>query len=356
MAAPRVEIDGSTGEGGGQVLRTSLTLSLLTGIPFQMVNIRARRPKPGLQPQHLQSVRAAAAVSAARVEGDHLGSRSLFFEPGPVVAGDYDFAIGTAGATGLVLQTVYLPLALRGGAGSTVSVSGGTHVPASPCFHFLAITWRAYLERLGLRLALTLRRPGFYPRGGGAIEAAIVPARRVEAFFVDDATVKKPGEITGFSAVAGLPEKIAERQAAQAIKRLRKAGLSSRIAVETWQGGPGTVVGLALHCTPVPTLFFGLGERGKPAERVADEAADALLEHLAAAPAAVDPHSADQIVLPLAFAGAASSFPVSIITSHLLTNIDMIRRFVACTIVCEGELGGPGRVKVASAGSRSSGG
>src|ERR1700687_4793935 len=138
-----VELDGSFGEGGGQILRTSLALSLLTGRPFHLRNVRARRSKPGLQPQHLMSVRAAATIGQAQSQGAGLSSKDLVFEPGAVVPGGYRFDIGTAGATSLVLHTLYLPLALRGKEPSTLTLVGGTHVLASPCFHFLQTTWRA---------------------------------------------------------------------------------------------------------------------------------------------------------------------------------------------------------------------
>src|SRR5262245_55660007 len=170
MAESLVEIDGSFGEGGGQILRTSLALSLLTGKPFHLRNVRARRARPGLQPQHLMSVRAAAQVGQAQLRGAAKDSTDLVFEPGPVTQGKYHFAIGTAGATSLVLQTIYLPLALRGDAPSEVTITGGTHVPKSPAFHFLEMTWRGYLELLGLRVKLRMPRPGFYPRGGGILE------------------------------------------------------------------------------------------------------------------------------------------------------------------------------------------
>jgi RNA 3'-terminal phosphate cyclase (ATP) len=195
-----IHIDGSEGEGGGQMLRSSLALSILTRTPIHLTNIRAKRPKPGLQAQHLQSVRAAATISSAQVEGDAIASQSLRFAPGDVQAGNYHFAIGTAGATALVLQTIALPLALRGAAASHVVISGGTHVKVSPCFHFLDTTWRAYLELAGLRVKVKLRRPGFYPRGGGVIEATIEPAAEVRPLHVADAVDVKQGEITGFAA------------------------------------------------------------------------------------------------------------------------------------------------------------
>jgi RNA 3'-terminal phosphate cyclase (ATP) len=340
-----IELDGAQGEGGGQVLRTSLSLSLLTGQAFHLRNVRARRAKPGLQPQHLMSVRAAAQVGQAQLRGATLQSSDLVFEPGPIVAGKYHSAIGTAGATGLVLQTVYLPLALGAGASSEVVLQGGTHVKAAPCFHFLDVTWRAYLERLGFRLKLRLIRPGFYPRGGGVVEAHIQPAPRPHGLLLREAhDVKKA---IGFSAVAGLPEEIARRQARRAAHRLRAAGIEAHIREETWDGGPGTVLAVQLETTPAPTLFFGLGERGKLAERVADEAVDQVLNYLRAAPGAVDPHSSDQLVLPLALADGPSEYRVAEVTQHLLTNVEVIRRFINRSITVSGTQRMPGTVTIA---------
>jgi RNA 3'-terminal phosphate cyclase (ATP) len=205
-----IDIDGSMGEGGGQILRSSLALSLLTQKPFRLRRIRAKRAKPGLQPQHLQSVRAAAQIGSAQVSGDALGSTELTFRPGPVLTGSYRFAIGTAGATGLVLHTVYLPLALANSGPSTVVITGGTHVSASPCFHFLESTWRSFLRRIGLQVELQMRRTGFYPRGGGEIQAEISACRALRGL----AMTAKPAvsEAICVSACAGLAESIAERQ------------------------------------------------------------------------------------------------------------------------------------------------
>src|SRR6476620_918299 len=170
-----LETDGSFGEGGGPILRSSPALSLLTGKPFHLRKVRAnRKPKAGLRPQHLASVRAAARIGNAKVTGDAVSSSDLTFRPGPVAAGKYHFPIGTAGATALVLHTVYLPLALAGGP-SEVVLEGGTHNDKAPCYHFLQTTWRAYLAKLGLNVLLVLERIGFYPRGGGQIVAQIQP-------------------------------------------------------------------------------------------------------------------------------------------------------------------------------------
>ena len=174
-----LELDGSEGEGGGQILRTSLALSLITGRGFHLRNVRAGRAKPGLQPQHLASVRAAAAIGGATLRGASAGSSDLVFEPGAIRPGSYRFDVGTAGATGLVLHTIYLPLAYRAAAPSAVTLIGGTHVRTSPSFHFLDATWRRYVGLCGLRVSLRLVRPGFYPRGGGIVEVSIQPADRL---------------------------------------------------------------------------------------------------------------------------------------------------------------------------------
>jgi RNA 3'-terminal phosphate cyclase (ATP) len=335
-----IEIDGSLGEGGGQILRTSLALSLVTGKAFHLRNVRARRPKPGLQPQHLMSVRAAATIGEAAVRGAALKSQELVFEPGPVSAGRYHFAIGTAGATGLVLHTVYLPLALCGEGRSELVLEGGTHVSTSPCFHFLDSTWRAYLEAIGLSIKLKMVRPGFYPRGGGMVEVQIQPARKVRGLkLLERGPVTK---VTGLSAVASLAEEIGKRQARRVTNRLRSLGLPVTIREESWPSGPGTVLALQLDTPPAPTLFFGLGARGKPAERVADEAADQAIAYWNAAPAAVDSHSADQIVLPLALAEGPSQFSVACVTQHLLTNIAVIQHFLERRITCSASEGASG--------------
>ncbi len=338
-----LELDGSFGEGGGQILRTCLSMSLLTGRSFHLRNIRAGRSKPGLQPQHLTSVRAAATIGQAQTRGASRGSSSLAFEPGEVQAGSYRFDVGTAGATGLVLHTVYLPLALRGGQPSELTIIGGTHVPASPCYHFLETTWRRYMERCGIRVSLRMNRPGFYPRGGGEIQAFVQPCLKLISLHLRST---KSTEARGFSAVAGLDAGIARRQARRAASRLQQYGLKCGFREEKWPGGPGSVLAVELDTDPVPTLFFALGERGKTAERVADEAVEQVVAYLDSGDAAVDAHSADQLVLPLAWAEGASEFRVAQITKHLTTNIFVIRNFLERDIVCEGREGEPGILRM----------
>jgi RNA 3'-terminal phosphate cyclase (ATP) len=348
MSAAMIELDGSHGEGGGQILRSALALAALTGRPFKLVNIRANRAKPGLQPQHLMCVKAAGAICGATYKGAAVGSSVLYFEPGPVKSGEYTFTIGTAGATALVLHTVYLPLALRGTAPSVVTVTGGTHNPHAPCHHFNATTWGAYLKRAGIEIEQEMVRPGFYPRGGGEIRAVVHPCPRVTGLTL----ITRPELTTagGFSAVAGLPEAVARRQAKRLASRLKAEGVEPHLPLEEWDAlSPGTVAAVVFRQAPVPTLFFGLGERGKPAETVADDAADEAIRYRDAN-APVDPHSADQLLLPLVFSPDASAYRTSEVTRHLTTNIATVGRFVDRSITLDGNEGEPGTVRIAPQG------
>lgn len=341
-----IEIDGSEGEGGGQILRSALALSILTRRPFKLVNIRANRSKPGLQPQHLMCVRAAAAISGATYKGGSVGSSVLYFEPRDAKAGTYTFTIGTAGATSLVLHTVYLPLALRGDRLSTVTITGGTHNVHAPCYHFLETTWAAYMTRLGIRVDLEMVRPGFYPRGGGEIRALVHPCSRVNGISL----LTCPELITagGFSAYAGLPETVGKRQARRLSVRLKSEGVEPHVPVEEWEAAnPGSVAAVIFRQAPVPALFFGLGERGKSAERVADDAADEAIA-FRDAKAPVDPHSADQLLLPLAFSDDASEYRASEITRHTTTNVETVRKFVDRSIGIEPGDAKSGVVRIAA--------
>lgn len=338
-----IEIDGSEGEGGGQILRSALALSVITGKPFKLVNIRARRPKPGLAPQHLASVKAAANISSAQYKGGQIGSAVLYFEPGQCKAGKYSLGVHTAGATALILHTVYLPLALCGEGESTLSITGGTHVMKAPCYHFLETTWTAYLKRMGIEIDLEMVRPGFYPRGGGEIRAVIRPCSAVLPLHLMSCP-----ELTtagGVAAVADLPVSISKTISRRMAHQLKKVDVESHIPQQEWENGPGAVAAVLFRQAPIPPLFFALGERGKPAEVVADEATEEAVNFkMSGCP--VDPHSADQIVLPLAFAAGPSEYRVSEVTQHLLTNIDTIQRFVDRPISCEGSVGSSGTVRV----------
>ncbi len=344
-----IAIDGSRGEGGGQILRSALALSILTGKPFRLDNIRANRAKPGLAAQHLACVRAASEICGAIYKGGRLGSTSLHFEPNECKAGNYRFEIRTAGATALVLHTVFLPLALLGKVESRVTITGGTHNTNAPSFDFLQTTWIGYLRKLGFELEVELIRSGFYPRGGGEIRARISPLSKVRELHL---TTR--GELTtagGFGRVADLPESIAKTISRRIATKLKSAGIESHIPMESTENGPGAIAGITFRQAPVATTFIAHGEKGKPSEKVADEAVEEALAYRDSG-CPVDPHSADQLLLPLAFAPGRSEYRVSEVTTHLRTNIDTVKEFLNREIVCDGKLGSPGTV-ILEAGSNS---
>ena len=338
-----IHIDGSQGEGGGQVLRSALSLAVLTGKALCIDRIRARRPKPGLMAQHLQAVRAAAAVSEARVKGAEPGSTALEFEPQRLTSGAFHFEIGTAGSTSLVLQTILVPLSLAGGH-SQVTIRGGTHVPWSPSFHYLQRQWLPVMRRIGFDFELDLVKAGFYPAGGGEIRCRIRPARQLMALALNE---RGPcHEIHGISAVAMLNERIAERQRSQVVKRLASQTVPTHIKVEKLPASsPGTMMLLVSQFEASQWCTCSLGARGKTAERVADEAVESFFAFLATG-AVVDSFLADQVVLPLALAEGSSILHIASLTQHLMTNVDVIRAFLPVGIEIEGTMGEPGWVRI----------
>jgi RNA 3'-phosphate cyclase len=336
-----IHIDGAQGEGGGQILRSSLTLSILTGKPVSLTNIRARRSRPGLMAQHLNAVRAAAAVGKARVEGAQLHSLSLVFAPQTAGSGKFQFDIGTAGSTSLLLQTILLPLSFAPGE-SQVVITGGTHVPWSPCFHYLQWHWLKAMRQIGFDFDLEMDLAGFYPQGGGRICATIRPVTELKPL-----CLTKRGRLEnmwGFSAVANLDLSIAQRQKKQALKRLEAMGVTLAIEVVRMPAhSRGTMLLLLAEFEHSRCCTYALGARGKPAEQVADEAV-ADLEAFLATDATVDPYLADQLILPLALAPGSSKLHTSRVTQHLLTNAEVLRRFLPVPVEISGEIGAPGVV------------
>lgn len=204
-------IDGSLGDGGGQILRTSLALSMITGTPIEINHIRAKRGKPGLRRQHLTALRAAAQISEAAISGDQIGSKQIKFHPKRTTAGDYRFDVGSAGSTSLILQTILPPLMLADRS-STIELIGGTHNPFAPPVDFLALAFLPILNRMGPRVTLQLERPGFYPAGGGRLRFAIEPAASLKPL-----AIVRRGEIVRRrcqAVIANLPDHIAERELA----------------------------------------------------------------------------------------------------------------------------------------------
>lgn len=338
-----IQIDGAVGEGGGQILRSALTLSLVSQQPFHIKNVRAQRPKPGLRPQHLQAVNAAAAISQARVAGARSGSQSLTFEPSDIRPGEYAFAIKTAGSTSLVLQTIFIPLSLAH-ENSQVTIEGGTHVPFSPCFEYVAWTWMPLLNRLGFEADISLERAGFFPQGDGLIKARIMGDANAGRL---DLMERGPLErLVIYSAVANLPHHIAERQARKAQALLVHLEVPFDVKLGRYRARhQGTLLLVQPESENGYASFFALGERGKTAEQIAVEAVDLVRKYLRA-PGVVDPHLADQILIPLALAKSRSSFSTTRITAHLRTNAWVIEKFGLAKIDIDGALGHSGVVHV----------
>ena len=324
-----LELDGSMGEGGGQILRSSLALSMVTGTPIRIRNIRARRPRPGLMRQHLTAVQAAARVSGAEVDGAEVGSREVAFAPGEVRPGEHRFDIGTAGSTTLILQTL-LPALLRAPGPSVVVLEGGTHNPQAPPFDFLDRSFLPLVRRMGARIEAVLERPGFYPAGGGRMRVRIGPAGKLTGL-----ELLERGEIRRRRATAllsALPRHIAERELRH-VERETGWPPSSLEIREVDSPGPGNILLLELESEAVTEVFAGFGEKGVPAEAVADRALRELRRYLDAG-VPVGEHLADQLLLPLALAGSGTfaTLPLSL---HATTQVDLIPRFLDVRIEVE---------------------
>jgi RNA 3'-terminal phosphate cyclase (ATP) len=335
-----LELDGSEGEGGGQVLRTALSLSMCTGQPFHIVNIRAKRKTPGLMRQHLTAVQAAAAISGAELEGGQAGSQTLRFVPGAIKGGDYRFSIGTAGSCTLVLQTI-LPALLKADIPSQIVLRGGTHNPLSPPFHFLERAFLPLLGRMGARVSLQLNRHGFYPAGGGEFTAQIEPGA------LQPLQLEQRGErLRGYAEclLAALPAHIARRELE--VVRTRMGWGEEQLMLRGLPNdqGPGNALLLTLEHEAVTEVFVGFGEKGVTAETVADKTIEAVRRYLTSG-AAVGPHLADQLLLPMALAGGGS-FTASAVSQHTLTNAEIIRRFLPLAIAIDPIEGGAWRISI----------
>ncbi|EDY17198.1 RNA 3'-phosphate cyclase [Chthoniobacter flavus Ellin428] len=316
-------IDGAAGEGGGQILRTSLALSLVTGQPFRIVNIRAGRKKPGLLRQHLTALQAATQIGNAAADGATIGSQELVFRPEAPRAGEYRFAVGTAGSTTLVLQTV-LPALIRLGEPSRLILEGGTHNPFAPPFDFLARTFLPQLARLGPVVETHLVRPGFYPAGGGKLEITITPAKTLQPLDLLDRGADAARRVAAH--LAALPASIAERAFEQFEKRLGWPRDAYEIVEHPAAYGPGFVLVAEVASEKIVEVFTGFGERGVRAEQVADGVIDHVRHYLAhTAPAGE--YLTDQLLLPLALAGRGA-FRTAGLSRHAQTNIAVIEQFL----------------------------
>jgi len=333
-----LHLNGSYGEGGGQILRTSLSLAALLGDAVRITDIRAGRTKPGLRPQHLMAVKALAHITRAEVEGADLGSRELTFRPRAIQAGNYFFDVaektGSAGSVTLVAQALLPPLLAARGP-TTVTIRGGTHVAWSPPAHYVQAVFLPALAELGVTATLTLTRWGWYPRGGGEVQLRVQPAPELSSRTWT--APADPQDFQALSAASRVPAHVIQRQARRLKERLG-AGLPVE-EVEAAALDPGSFVFL----WGPRAGFEALGARGKPAEKVADEAAEQFLRFQKRG-AAIDRHLADQVLLYLARAPGPSKFTTSEITQHLLTNIWVIEQFLGAIFQVRGNPGEPGEI------------
>jgi RNA 3'-terminal phosphate cyclase (ATP) len=346
-AQPTLVIDGSSGEGGGQVLRTSLALAILTGQPVRIEHIRAGRKRPGLHPQHLTGVRAAAAICDARLEGDELNSQTITFVPGgPARPSRYTFDVaeaargGSAGSVGLVLQTVLLPLVFADGE-SHLTLRGGTHVPWAPPVSYLEHVFLPLMARMGLHAQIELDRWGFYPAGGGEIRVTIAGRKGPlhPLVMTERGALRKTW---GLAVVVNLPAHIPQRMANRASNVLAEAGLRPQIEPRRLRGaGPGAGIFLFAEYAQATVGFTAYGRKGLPAEHVAEAACEELLAHHRSG-APVDPYLADQLVLPMALVEGESRASTSQVSQHLLTNVSIVQRFLNREVYVDGSLGEAG--------------
>lgn len=326
MKTKLIQIDGSAGEGGGQILRTSLALSLVTGKPFRIAGIRAGRAKPGLMRQHLTAVNAAAEIGDAVTDGAEIGSQELVFNPGTVKPGEYRFAVGTAGSATLVLQTV-LPALLIGDQPSILNLEGGTHNPLAPPFDFVEKTFLPVLARMGAKVDAELLRPGFFPAGGGQMQICITPCARLAPV-----EMLERGEFVSRAArviVAGLSDAIADRQLDCMKRSLGWPDGTYFVERERDQFGPGNVLLAELSTAAHTEVFSAFGQRGLRSEQVVDHLVNDVRDFLTHG-APVGEHLADQILIPLALAGGGS-FRTGKLSRHARTNMEVIATFLGTT-------------------------
>lgn len=323
----RITIDGSQGEGGGQIIRSSLALSAVTATPIRLENIRAGRKKPGLLRQHLTAVRASAAICNADVRGDELRSSALEFTPSEIVGGEFQFSVGTAGSTSLVAQTI-LPALTRANAPSRVTLSGGTHNPWAPPLDYLARCYLPQLEKTGPKVSATLAKHGFYPAGGGEIRLEVQPSESLSGFQLLECGESFTARVTAI--VSHLPRGIAERQCKTIRRKSNWTDASYEVIEVDSPIGPGNVVMIEIEKPEVTELFIGHGKLGVKAEQVARSVLKQARAHLAKR-VPVGEYLADQLMMPLGLAaaqghrGAFRSGPLSM---HSKTHIDVLKTFL----------------------------
>ncbi len=330
-----IEIDGSKGEGGGQVVRSSLALSAITGKPFTILNVRAGRKAPGLKRQHLTCVKAATEICDAKVEGAELGSDRLEFHPGKIKPGEYEFKVGTAGSAPLVAQTV-LPALFTAGGNSKIAVEGGTHNPMAPCYEYLADIYLPLVERMGPSFKCELLSHGFYPAGGGRFEIEIQPSDKLSKLHLLERDKKYKPKVTAI--VSSIDANVGQRECETIRRKMNWEPSCCNVREVANPRGPGNAVLIEIASSGVSELFVGLGAPQIRAEQVARNVLKKAKAYIGMENVPVGLHLADQIMLPMGLAaaqGETSSFVSMPLTQHSLTHKEILERFLDVQIDIE---------------------
>lgn len=340
-----IDIDGSQGEGGGQIIRSSLALSAVTGRPLRIFNIRAGRKKPGLKKQHVVAANAAARICNAHCKGVEIGASEITFEPNPICAGHYEFQIGSAGSTSLVSQTV-LPALLTADGKSTLVIEGGTHNPMAPTFDFIQQSYLPQLAKFGANVDSEIERMGFFPKGGGRVSFEITPVAQWQGHELLESGVLKSKSVTAL--VSALPANIGTREVDKICRKVGWPANVGKVIEVQDPHGPGNVVSIALDYENVCAMFTGFGQRGVKAEQVANSCYRDAKRFLDAQ-IPVEEYLADQLILPMSLAanaGCKSSFRTYQLSGHSVTHLDVVKLFLDIKIETMAEENGTVAVQI----------
>jgi RNA 3'-terminal phosphate cyclase (ATP) len=343
-----ISIDGSQMDGGGQILRMATTYACVLNKPFEFYNIRGKRRNPGLRPQHLATIKAAAEMCSGELTGGEINSTTITLKPGKIRGEKYSIDIGTAGSISLMLQCL-APISLYASSPTTFSIRGGTDVNWSPPVTFLEKIVYPAFKKMGVFINIITEKTGFYPKGGGKVIFQSNPVDQLRPFFPEEGGIER---VAGVSKCGNLPVHIAQRQAGSATRILKEAGFSAQIDFKTVSSlSPGSAICIWAKSKDMFLGASSLGDRGKPAEKVGSEATSSLISQIKTG-ANVDKHTADHLILPCSLAEGVSEFKVSEITLHTLTAIEMARVFTDSEITVKGNIGKPGAINVQGIGLR----
>jgi len=339
-----ITIDGSYGEGGGQILRSALALACILNKDVKIVNIRAKRENPGLRPQHFLVVKALKEITNANVEGLQIGSKEIYFKPSTIHSGNYYFDVGTAGSITLVLQSL-LPVLVFGDKPTKLVIKGGTAVPKSPTFSYFSQVFYNYLSKMGVLVNFKLLRHGFYPKGGGLVEVEIFPSK------INPINLLQLGEPKLIHCEAyseGLPQHVVEREINTAINLLKESNLDINkveiskkfLSLEESKGNIGNYFIIICYGSSDAVIGYDrVGIKGLPAEKVAEEPTKFLIENIFLTNAPVDYFAGDQLLIWLSLSKRTSKIRVHKLSLHAITNLYILKEMLNIKYEIEGEVG-----------------